>query len=115
MRNYAQVPNPINQSTLANLRLNPVNLIPGAILRGFKPIYMINSYMDHPTAYHQLVTMICLLQSNGLTEGTNYQYLTISGGQHSFAYWGTEDAPGSETTVGDDVIGFLLYHAIGVP
>jgi hypothetical protein len=110
MHNYAQVQNPIDQSTLANLRLNPVNLVPGAIAHGFKPIYMINSYGDHPTAYHQPVTMVCLLQSSGLSEGSEYRYLTIPGSLHSFSYWGSSDGTGndcngSDCTVGDDVIG----------
>ena len=61
MHNYAQVPNPIDKTTLKNLPLNPVNLVSGAIAHGSKPIYMINSYYDHPAAYHQLVTMLCLL------------------------------------------------------
>src|SRR5438093_9510168 len=103
-------------TTLKNLSLNPVNLVPGAIAHGFKPIYMINSYHDHPTAYHQLVTMVCLLQNSGLSEGTDYRYLTIPGSFHSFHYWGSSDHTGNECngndcTVGDDVIGFLLSHA----
>jgi len=113
MHNYAQVSNPIGVSTLANLPLNPVNLVAGAVAHGFKPIYMINSIGDHPTAYQQLVTMVCLLQSNGLTEGVDYQYLTIAGEKHSFAYWGSDDGQGN--TVGQDVSGFLLSHAIGLP
>jgi len=120
MRNYAQVPNPIAVSTLASLPLNPVNLVPGAIAHGFKPIYMVNSYHDHPTAYHQLVTMVCLLQNSGLSEGADYQYLTIPGGMHSFHYWGSSDHTGNdcnghECTVSDDVIGFLMFHAFGLP
>jgi hypothetical protein len=117
MRNYAQVQNPIEVSTLANLPLNPVNLVAGAVAYGhWKPIYMINSYNDHPTAYHQLATMVCLLRrSSGLTEGTDYQYLTVPGDKHSFAYWHSDDGQGHGNTVGDDVIGFLMFHAFGVP
>lgn len=61
MHNYAQT---LDRGTLAGLQLNPVNLVPGAIssTRGFIPIYMINSYGDNPTAYHQLVGMVCLLE-----------------------------------------------------
>jgi hypothetical protein len=120
MHNYAQVPNPIDRTTLKNLPLNPVNLVPTAITYGhWKPIYMINSYYDHPTAYHQLVTMICLLQRSGLTEGTDYQYLTIPGSFHSFHYWGSADHTGNQCnghdcTVGDDVIAFLKAQA-GLP
>jgi hypothetical protein len=99
-----------------NLPLNPVNLVAGAITKGFKPIYMINSYEDHPTAYHQLETMICLLQTSGLTAGTDYQYLTIPGDAHSFHYWNSWDhLPGIvQHTVGDDVIAFLKVPA-GLP
>ena len=117
VHNYAQT---LDFTTLQNLPLKPVNLVPGAIAHGFKPIYMINSYYDHPSAYHQLVTMICLLQSSGLTLGSDYRYLTIPGGLHSFHYWGSSDHTGNDCnghqcTVSDDVIGFLLFHAFGVP
>ena len=117
MRNYAQT---LVLSTLAGLPLNPVNLVPGAIAHGFKPIYMINSYGEHPTAYHQLVTMVCLLQNSGLTRGIDYDYLTIPGSPghlHSFQYWGSWDHISDDPphTVGDDVIGFLKIHAVCLP
>jgi pimeloyl-ACP methyl ester carboxylesterase len=111
MNNYAQT---LDKTTLKNLPLNPVNLVSGAIAHGFKPIYMINSYYDHPTAYHQLVTMLCLLQDSGLTEGTDYQYLTIPGDEHSFHYWDSSDHGPTDSTVGDDVIAFLKAQA-GLP
>jgi hypothetical protein len=118
MRDYAQVLN-LDWTTLKNLPLNPVNLVPGAIALGFKPIYMFNSYHDTPTAYHQLVTMVCLLQSSGLTLNGDYKYLTIPGSDghlHSFQYWNTWDHvdPNNQTTVGDDVIAFLKTQA-GLP
>ena len=95
--------------------MNPVNLVAGAKAAGWKPIYMINSYYDHPTAYHQLVRMVCVLQDNGLTLGTDYQYLTIPGGLHAFSYWASSDyLPDSTHTVGDDVIAFLKAQA-GLP
>ena len=101
---------------MKNLPLNPVNLVLGAIAHGFKPIYMINSYYDNPTAYHQLVGMICLLQNSGLTRGTDYDYLTIPGSEHSFHYWDSLDGLGGDPphTVGDDVIAFLKAQA-GLP
>jgi acetyl esterase/lipase len=114
LNNYAQVPNPIDVSTAASLPLNPVNLVPGAIAHGFKPIYMINSYGDNPTAYHQLVGMVCLLRSASLSPITDYQYLTIPGDLHSFHYWGAWDHGPTDKTVGDDVIAFLKAHA-GLP
>ena len=112
LHNYAQT---LDLSMLAGLQLNPVNLVAGAIGR-FKPIYMINSYGNNPTAYHQLVTMVCLLQNSGLTLGTDYQYLTIPGSMHAFHYWGSWDhlPPNPPHTVGDDVIQFLKAHA-GLP
>jgi hypothetical protein len=118
MRDYAQVLN-LDWTTLKNLPLNPVNLVPGAIALGFKPIYMINSYHDTPTAYHQLVTMVFLLQNSGLTFGVDYKYLTIPGSDghlHSFQYWNTWDhISDPPVTVGQDVIGFLKLQAFGMP
>ena len=113
MHNYAQS---LSLSTLAGLTQNPVNLVAGAISHGFKPIYMFNSIGDNPTAYHQLVTMVCLLQNNGRTLGTDYQYITIPGSLHSFLYWGSWDHRPTPTqfTVGDDVIASLKVQA-GLP
>jgi hypothetical protein len=60
--------------------------------------------------------MVCLLQNSGLSQGTDYQYLTIPGDEDSFHYWNTSDHVGDGShTVGDDVIGFLLNHAVGLP
>jgi hypothetical protein len=116
LHDYAQT---LDLATLQSLPLNPVNLVPGAIAHGFKPIYMINSYHDTPTAYHQLVTMICLLQNSGLTLGADYRYLTIPGSDghlHSFQYWNTWDhISDPHLTVRDDVISFLKLQAFGVP
>ena len=84
----------LDLTTLQSLPLNPVNLVPGAIAHGFKPMYMINSYHDHPSAYHQLVTMVCLLLNSGRTRGTGFDYLTIPGSPghlHSFQYWDSWD------------------------
>jgi hypothetical protein len=78
---------------------------------------MINSYYDHPTAYHQLAGMVCLLQTySNLHLGTDYQYLTIPGTAHSFHYWTSWDhLPGDpQHTVGDDIIAFLKAQA-GLP
>lgn len=109
MNNYAQT---LSLSTLAGLPLNPVNLVAGAVTKGWKPIYMINSYGDNPTAYHQLVRMICLLQGySSLHLGTEYQYLTIPGSQHSFHYWGSLDHLNPQHLVGQDVIAFLKAQA----
>jgi hypothetical protein len=119
MRDYAQLPTLIDWTTVNTLPLNPVNLVAGAIAHGFKPVYMINSYGDKPTAYHQLVGMVCLLQNSGLTLGVDYRYLTIHGSPghlHSFQYWGSWDGISDPpVTVGQDVVGFLMVHAFGVP
>lgn len=103
-------------SDFASLPFNPVNLVPGAIAHGWKPIYMFNSYHDHPTAYHQLVRMVCVLQSQGLVLGTDYKYLTIPGEQHAFEYWNSWDHHSSnpKLTIGADVIAFLKAQA-GLP
>ena len=69
---------------------------------------MINSYGDHPTAYHQLVTMVCALR-NAVVPETSYQTLTIEGSEHSFGYWGSQGSA-ADKTVGDDVIAFLDAH-----
>ena len=113
--NYCQ-DKTLDWATAHNLPLNPVNLVDGAITKGWKPIYMFNSYRDHPTAYHQLVGMVCLLRSKGLTLGTHYQYITIPGDSHSFHYWNSLDHRPTPTqfTVGDDVIAFLKVQA-GLP
>jgi hypothetical protein len=116
LNNYAQT---LDWTTLKNLPLNPVNLVAGAVAsNSFKPLYMINSYYDHPTAYHQLAGMICLLRTySNLQLGTDYQYLTVPGSVnhlHSFQYWNCADATGSLHTVGADVISFLQAQA-GLP
>ena len=111
MENYAQTR---DFSTLANLPLNPVFLVSqtGGSGWGFKPLFLINSYGDNPTAYHQIVTMSCALEDQGLVLGTGYQRLTIPGGAHAFAYWGASDhlSDDPSQTVGKDVIAFLDAH-----
>ncbi|MFL6414421.1 MAG: hypothetical protein ACJ74Y_01970 [Bryobacteraceae bacterium] len=116
LRNYAQVPM-LDWTTVNTLPLNPINLVSGAIAHGFKPIYMINSYHDHPAAYHQLVGMVCLLLNSGLTRYTDFDYLTIPGSAghvHAFQYWNSWDNIPSDhqRTVGDDVIAFLTSKAV---
>ena len=111
LENYAQTR---DLSTLASLPLNPVALVSkvGQSDLGFKPLFLINSYYDSPTAYHQIVTMSCALEAQGLMLGTDYQRLTIPNGVHSFGYWGAWDreSKNPEKTVGEDVIAFLDEH-----
>jgi hypothetical protein len=113
LNNYAQT---LDHHAAATLALNPVNLVDGAVAHGWKPVYMFNSYYDHPTAYHQLDGMICRLQSKGLTLGTDYQYLTVPGDDHAFEYWGGWDhnSTSPKRSVEDDVIAFLKAQA-GLP
>ena len=119
LRNYCQDKD-LSWSTAHTLPLNPVNLVAGAATSslGFKPIYMINSIGDNPTAYHQLVGMVCLLQTySNLHLGTDYQYLTIPGSLHSFGYWNSWDGLpciGPCNTVANDAIAFLKAQA-GLP
>ena len=77
---------------------------------------MFDSYRDVTAAYHQLVGMVCLLQSNNLTKGTDYDYITLPGALHSFHYWGSWDHTSSnpQLTVADDTINFLKTQA-GLP
>ena len=76
LNNYAQT---LDWTTLKKPAVEPGESGSSRIAHGFKPIYMVNSYRDRPTAYHQLVTMVCLLQNSGLTPGVQYEYLTIPG------------------------------------
>ena len=110
MENYAQS-FPADLDTLANLPLNPVALVRQAGHDGwaFKPMFLINSYYDSPTAYHQIVTMSCELEGQGVLLGTGYQRLTIPGDEHAFGYWGAQD-PDTDKTVGQEVIDFLDAH-----
>ena len=112
MENYAQS-FPADVDTLANLPLNPVVLVRqgGGPSWPFKPLFLINSYYDSPTAYHQIVTMSCELEAKGLVLGTDYQRLTVPGDGHAFAYWGSWDHESDpHKTVGEDVIAFLDAH-----
>jgi pimeloyl-ACP methyl ester carboxylesterase len=110
MQNYAQS-TPANLNTLANLPLNPVVLVRQAGREGwgFKPLYLINSFYDSPTVYHQIVTMSCELEAQGLVLDTDYKRLTKPGDGHAFAYWGAQD-PATGETVGQYVIDFLDAH-----
>ncbi|MEP6871603.1 MAG: hypothetical protein ABI939_07085 [Anaerolineaceae bacterium] len=103
----------LNFNTWGTLQINPVNLVPGAVAHGWRPIYMFNSFGDHPTAYHQLNTMVCLLQSEGLTLNSDYRYLTIPGEQHATEYWNAWDHQ-TPNTIGEDAIAFFKAQA-GLP
>ena len=83
MENYAQTR---DLGTLATLPLNPVVLVSkaGQLGWGFKPLFLINSQYDNPTAFHQIVTMSCALEDQGLVLDTDYKRLTIPNGLHSF-------------------------------
>jgi acetyl esterase/lipase len=108
LQNYAQTLDP---DILANLPLNPVVLVAEAGPQkqdwGFKPLFLVNSYCDEPTAYHQIVTMSCALEDQGIVVAppsdwpSDYQRLTISSDKHAFHYW---------DEVKQDVIDFLDAH-----
>jgi hypothetical protein len=111
MENYAQSV-PADLDTLANLPLNPVVLVHQTTVEGwgFKPLFLINSYYDSPTAYHQIVTMSCKLEGEGVLLGTGYQRTTVDGDGHAFANWGAVDPDNPDETVGEEVIDFLDAH-----
>jgi hypothetical protein len=80
----------------------------------FRPLFMINSWWDHPTPYHQIVDMICALKAKGVPDDA-YQTLTIPDShEHGFAYWDSWDGIpcdiGPCNDIGHDVIGFLDAH-----
>jgi acetyl esterase/lipase len=116
MENYAQdqldpPDNHLDLNTLATLALNPVVLVreAGQDDWGFKPLFLINSEEDTPTAYHQIVTMSCELEAQGLVQGTDFRTFTKQGMGHGFAYWGSQDTTTGQT-IGQDVIDFLDAH-----
>lgn len=79
-----------------------------------KPVFLINSIHDF-MPYHQIVDMICALESVGLSEANgDFQALTIPGNDHSFANWidwdGVDRPVGHTLTVRDDVIAFFDAH-----
>ena len=64
--------------------------------------------------YHQIVDMICALQSAGVSED-NYETLTITvndSSEHAFQYWDSWDGLDTEPTrtIAGDVIRFLDAH-----
>ncbi len=76
----------------------------------FKPLFLINSIHDF-MPYHQIVDMICELEEHNVPS-SDYQVLTISGNDHSFAIWfdwnGIEPVgDGPNHPVSYDVILFL--------
>ncbi len=87
---------------------SPVSLVPSP--EQFRPLFMINSWED-PTPYHQMVDMICALNSAGVPNSA-YQTLTIPNSyEHGFAYWYSLDGqPGSTNLIKDDVIAFFDAH-----
>jgi hypothetical protein len=80
----------------------------------FKPLFLINTQYD-PMPYHQIIDMICALNTAGVP-GSDYQTMTLMGsGQHAFGYWNDwDEVPCSVespcTDVSQDVIAFLDAH-----
>jgi hypothetical protein len=77
------------------------------------PLFMTNSWYDNLVPYHQMVDMICKLQSVGVPDDA-YKTLTVPDSDaHSFALWDHWDGisqPPATATVGQDVIAFLDTH-----
>ncbi len=69
---------------------------------------MISSQYDPTVPYHNLVDMLCALQSKSVPTNS-YQTLYLAGSDlHSFGYWGSCDFPlGPCTLVKTDVITYL--------
>jgi hypothetical protein len=78
----------------------------------FKPLLLINSQYDQ-MPYHQIVDMVCALESAGVSED-DYQAITVPDtDDHSWATWDDWDhiePLGPELTIGSDVISFLDAH-----
>jgi hypothetical protein len=93
------------------LDLSPVSLVTTPSEQNpFKPLFLANSIHDF-MPYHQIVDMICALEDHTVP-ASDYQTLTISGHDHSFAIWFDWDEipPGGSLpnkTVGGDIVEFL--------
>lgn len=74
----------------------------------FIPLFMAHSQMDETAPRHQLDDMLCALENAGISNQF-YKVDELSGGLHSFHYWGScidiDTLPC--VTVKQDVIGFL--------
>ena len=96
---------------LATLKsLSPVSLVTTTNTNPLMPLYMINSWLDSPPSYHQIVDMICALRAVGVADSA-YQTLTIpDSDEHSFAYWDSWDGISSpKKTVGQDELPFTGF------
>jgi hypothetical protein len=67
-----------------------------------------------PTASRRTI-VVCLLQNSGLSEGADYRYLTYPRKFALLSLLGFLGRYGGGYRVGDDVIGFLQFHAFGLP
>lgn len=102
--------NYVNSATVSVLDANsPIGLLTSAN-SPFQPMYLINSWFDHPPSYHQMVDMMCKL--NSFTPTPEFQTLTIPNSDlHSFHYWSRPDGiPGSGEEIRDHVVDFLDAH-----
>jgi len=106
VENYTNSNNPVTQHGYS-----PVTLVTSSA----RPLFLINSLHDS-MPYHQIVDMICALESVGLSEANgDFQSLTIQGNDHSFSIWFDWDGvtpvgDGPSKTVGTDAIEFLDAH-----
>jgi len=74
---------------------------------------MLNTWLDMPPPYHQMIDMVCALESLGV-DPSSYKTLTImNSGEHSFHYWDSPDhipAILGTQAIKTDVISFLDAH-----
>ena len=103
--------NYVNTADLATLKAkSPVSLVATPTQQApFVPLYLINSWFDPTSPYHQIVDMICALRSVGVRDSA-YQTLTVPDSDaHSFHLWSIGDGISGQT-VKQDVVDFLDAH-----
>ena len=88
--------------------VSPVAKVKAQSVQSFKPLFAVSSD-DEPIPPSQADDLSCALQSKSIDTAL-YKILVIAGRNHAFATWLRPDAPGSLTTVRDDVIAFLDDH-----
>ena len=105
--------NYVNTADLATLKArSPISMVTAPTQQApFVPLFMINSWFDSPTSYHQIVDMICKLNSVGVSASA-YQTLTVPDtSAHAFGLWNHCDGISTPCKrVREHVIEFLDAH-----
>jgi acetyl esterase/lipase len=105
--------NYVNTADLPTLKArSPISLVTAPTPDApFVPLFMINSWFDNLVSYHQIVDMMCKLESVGVPDSA-YQTLTVPGSNdHAFALWRDWDGISDpHKQVRQDVIDFLDAH-----